>query len=136
MGADRVVAVLELPRSTVPNWGAARAQLAAMTDAECMDAWCDAEQADPGSAPASPRSRLEEALTSCEQAWHGNERSMAVVLGAATNMLVAVGETWGDPVEGCADVELFAASGCAEAAGFLVGARLSEFRQAIDKIGA
>lgn len=118
MGADLLISMVEIEKKKKPNFAKARTTLQKITDDAALKAleWAtgcnDAE-------PQEARERIGKALEAVEAGWNGHLRLMVKVCGLATDMLIAGGVSWGDSVEECEDISLFAESGLARAAGFL-----------------
>lgn len=58
------------------------------------------------------------AIDECESLWNGNSHGTSIVLRNSV-VLIAGGDLWGDPPQGVEELNLFAASGAANAAGFM-----------------
>ena len=133
MGADLMVAAVEIPHGKDPDWGAARRHLEGLSDREVVavvllvqegevldDDTPLAEIAEEyGFVADEARDRLDTALTECEMGWEGGCRGMASLSLAANAVLVAADRTTGEPVPEVDHLVIFVESGMAKAAGFL-----------------
>jgi hypothetical protein len=127
MGADLIVGAVEMPKGKTPDWAAARAMCAQLTDAEAVVAvlsagygeWSEDDMPDDVDAEAA-RDAVLTALDECEEGWLGFRRNMVSLSLAANDILIAAEMSWGDLPEGVQSINLFVDSGAAEVAGFVV----------------
>ena len=133
MQSELIVTVLEMDHGQEPDWAAAEARLAAMSDDEVRSAFVRTMDLDiatmeaRGVKPSKMRAELRRALDAVDDAWDGACGHVVRYPGARTEMLIGGGTSWGDDVEACTQVTLFWESGMARAAGFVNGAtRASE----------
>ena len=128
MQSELVVTVLEMDHGQTPDWAAAEARLAAMSDDEVRSAFMRAMELDNarmeerGIKLSKMRAELRRALEAVDDAWDGACGHVVRYPGVRTELLIGGGTSWGDEVEACAQINLFWESGMARAAGFLNGA--------------
>jgi hypothetical protein len=123
MGAELIVSVLEFPKNKKePNWLAAQRHYAKMTAKQKREAYLAAV----GDRSDTPDDLdisiwLSDSLTEVKSGYHNHNTSgMTKLVGAKTILLIAADRTWGDSVPECDHIAIFAESGMAKAAGFLV----------------
>jgi len=128
MQSELSVTVLEMDNGQKPDWAAAEARLASMSDDEVRSAFLRAMDLDNarmerrGVKLSKMRAELRRALDAVDDAWDGACGHIVRYPGTRTEMLIGGGTSWGDDAEACAQVALFWESGMARAAGFLNGA--------------
>ena len=128
MQSELIVTVLEMDNGHMPDWAAAEARLAAMSDDEVKSAFMRAMDLDSatmevrGVKPSKMRAELRRALDAVDDAWDGACGHIVRYPGARTEMLIGGGTSWGNDIEACTQLDLFWESGMARAAGFLNGA--------------
>ena len=128
MQSELIVTVLEMDHGQEPDWAAAAARLAAMSDDEVRVAFMRAMDLDHatmearGVKPSKMRAELKRALDAVDDAWEGACGHFVRYPGTRTEMLIGGGTSWGDDIEACTQINLLWESGMARAAGFLNGA--------------
>jgi hypothetical protein len=113
MGADLILAKVEIDRDRIPNWRAAEDHLLALSDEDC-EGICQEESFDDD----TPRERLARALQEVQMGWSDELRTMTVMYGKNTAWLIAGDMSYGDISEEISSLCLFDDSGMARAAGF------------------
>lgn len=118
MGRDLLVSFIEIEHDKKPNFKKAAAVLKKL-DNETLQHAIEIATGNDQCDPEDARQRIEKALESVEMGWGEHLRLMVKCRGLATTILIAADGSWGDSVEECDDLNLFAEAGLAEAAGFL-----------------
>jgi hypothetical protein len=133
MGLELVLSILEIKKGRRPAFKKAEKLLNSLSDSKCVEVYAnkyDVGDDVPQISASNARQSLKEALFTVKKGWYGENGIMVVCNGIATTMLIAGDATWGDNVTECEDMFLFAVSGMAEAAGFLVGKNRTEYLKA------
>jgi len=118
MGRDMLISFVEIEHDKKPNFKKAAAVLKKL-DAETLQHAIEIATGNEHCEAQDARNRIEKALENTVAGWNDNLRMMVKCRGLATTLLIAADGSWGDSVEECDDLNLFAESGLAEAAGFL-----------------
>jgi len=128
MGADLIVAVLEIEKGKQPDFDAAKKHLEGMSEKDCVNAYMDTLMKDRESdvdEDVNARDFLKKVLEDVKDGWNGNLRGMTTLALSKTYVLVAGDMSWGDMPEGCDAISAFYGSGMAKAAGFIVDAEIA-----------
>jgi len=125
MGQELVIGFVEIEKGKQPKWPAAERYLKKLSNADLWDIVLEVEQVDgrDETSITDPRARVERALRECKSAWETGSRLVIRVLASKTVLLLAGDATWGDSVDEVTDINYFADSGMAHAAGFLCSPR-------------
>jgi hypothetical protein len=126
MGSELLVGVLEIDKRQKPDWAAAVALLAGMSDEEVKSAYKRAMDLDDtrleerGVRLPKMCAALLQALEALRDAWDGASGHIIRYSGAGTEIVIGGGTSWAEESdEACNQIDLFWESGMAQAAGFL-----------------
>ena len=123
MGADLVLTCIEIPKNLAPVWQSARDRLNDMSEEECVQVLMDYHQCDKEDVECSidAKNTIAAVLNSIEEQWENDtKRDMCVITLFKTKILISGGMSYGDCEEGVDLIGIFAESGLAHAAGFLI----------------
>lgn len=131
MGVNLISAVLEIGNGIEPDWSKAENFIINMSDVDVANSYSETfglgedyieeETGEPYEGKldvASLRNRFIEAMENCKLGWENRLRLMNKIILRHSTILLAAGESWGDNVETCDDIFLFAGCGAASEAGF------------------
>lgn len=115
MGADLIVAVLEIDHDKAPDWNALDAWLLKLTDKDLEERHVES--------PSDPdeKATVDAIKAACNQvrdAYENGNRYTAAVRLSKTDVLIVGGLSWGDTPETVNEFDLFINSGAAKIAGF------------------
>ena len=124
MGADLILAVLEIPHDVDPNFGAAKDKLDNFTKDDLLKLGVVLMQVslfpdDDVFTAKDVKDVLSGAVEEVKACWMGDRRLATRLKLHSTTALIAGDSSWGDPVEECDAIAIFADSGLAHEAGFL-----------------
>lgn len=139
MSQDLLISLIEIERGKDPDWSMAHKHIDKMNGTKlrkihgsisCPE---DKVRLSECLSVVASRRLAHEAIHLMEMGWAGNCSFVQQISGAGTDLLIAGGTSWGDPVEECDQMFFFVDSGAAEAAGFLVGGNLTRFRRTMNR---
>jgi len=125
MGADLLVSCVEIEKDKEPDWESADTHIAAITEEEAKEIIAgrmgvlleDLDEIEEG----PYLKKVQDSYATVKDAWQGGCYRRFVKLYLSRTIVFLAGDTsWGDAVQEVEDMSIFAESGAAAAAGFIV----------------